>query len=237
LNVTHPPSFFKRALANVILLISQSIPAGFAAFGSSATYRRPGQLDREVPFWNRARPQIAPGKLGFWPFLAKTAKTAGTQKTANARRLSDERGNIGIQCYRPSRVTVAQPRGALADGFDFNDENLNMSALAILQPASRPPAHAWAGVRECQPSDKPPRGDTAEMRIADDKGKPLDGVYLALADVEAKELRDCLEELVKTSEKGWHAHVMDERYVRSEDSERVEREVTVYRADDDEMVF
>jgi hypothetical protein len=45
-------------------------------------------------------------------------------------------------------------------------------------------------------------GDTPEMRIADEKGNPLDCVYLALTDAEAKELRDSLQQLVTTSEKG-----------------------------------
>ncbi len=75
------------------------------------------------------------------------------------------------------------------------------------------------------------------MRITDEKGNPLDRVYLALNDAEAKELRDHLEELVKTSEKGWHAHVMDERFWSEDEGERVECEVTVYRADDEGMAF
>jgi hypothetical protein len=58
-----------------------------------------------------------------------------------------------------------------------------------------------------------------------------------LTDTEAKELRDYLNQLVTTSEKGWHAHVYDERFLSADESERVEREVTVHRADDDEMVF
>jgi hypothetical protein len=48
-----------------------------------------------------ARSYTAPGELRLWPFLAKTAQTAKTQKAANARRLSDDMGDIGIQCYRP----------------------------------------------------------------------------------------------------------------------------------------
>jgi hypothetical protein len=75
------------------------------------------------------------------------------------------------------------------------------------------------------------------MRITDERGSPLHRVYLALTDGEAKELRDYLEQLVATSEKGWHAHVYDERFLSADESERVEREVTVCRADDDEMVF
>jgi hypothetical protein len=75
------------------------------------------------------------------------------------------------------------------------------------------------------------------MRITDDNGRALHGVYLALTDPEARELRDHLEELLETREKGWHAHVMDERFYSTDEAERTECEVTVYRADDADMVF
>lgn len=58
------------------------------------------------------------------------------------------------------------------------------------------------------------------MRIADENGNPLDCVYLAPTDTEAKELRDYLNQLV-TREKGWHAHVYDERFLSADESERV----------------
>jgi hypothetical protein len=75
------------------------------------------------------------------------------------------------------------------------------------------------------------------MRITDSQKNELDGVYLALTDAEARELRDGLNELLSTRENGWHAHVMDERAWAAEESERVEREITVYRADDATAVF
>ncbi len=75
------------------------------------------------------------------------------------------------------------------------------------------------------------------MRIADEKGQLLSAVYIALTDAEAKELRDSLNALIQTTEKGWHAHVMDERPWSVDERERVEHEVTVYRADDETTVF
>jgi hypothetical protein len=66
------------------------------------------------------------------------------------------------------------------------------------------------------------------VRIADADGNPLTKVYLALTRPEAKELRDALDDLETTTESGWHVHVHDAEY---------EREVTVYRADDQEAVF
>ena len=76
----------------------------------------------------------------------------------------------------------------------------------------------------------------SSVRITDDKGNALHDVYLALTDPEARELRDHLEELLNTREKGWLAHTMDERFYSGNEVERVEREVTVYRADDTGMV-
>jgi hypothetical protein len=61
------------------------------------------------------------------------------------------------------------------------------------------------------------------MRITDSDEKPLDRVYLALTDNEARELRDALDDLLKTDEAGWHGHVSSSDY---------DREVTVYREDD-----
>jgi hypothetical protein len=75
------------------------------------------------------------------------------------------------------------------------------------------------------------------MRITDSQKNELDGVYLALTDAEARELRDGLNELLNARENGWHAHVMDERFWSADESERVEREITVYRADDTTAVF
>ena len=66
------------------------------------------------------------------------------------------------------------------------------------------------------------------MRIHEDKDKTLSEVFLALTDAEAEELRDALEDLLTTKEPGWHVHVSDTDYKLS---------VTVYRADDPEMVF
>jgi hypothetical protein len=43
--------------------------------------------------------------------------------------------------------------------------------------------------------------------------------------------------LIQTREKGWHAHVVDERSWSADERERVEHEVTVYRADDETTVF
>jgi hypothetical protein len=75
------------------------------------------------------------------------------------------------------------------------------------------------------------------MRITDSHKKELGGVYLALTDAEARELRDGLDELLSTRENGWHVHVMDERFWSADESERVEREITVYRADDTTAAF
>jgi len=61
------------------------------------------------------------------------------------------------------------------------------------------------------------------MRITDAEGKTLNSVYLALSDAEAKELSQALADLL-TAEKGWHGHISDPTY---------EREVSVYREDDD----
>jgi hypothetical protein len=68
------------------------------------------------------------------------------------------------------------------------------------------------------------------MRIADENGNQLDRVYIALTDSEAKQLRDFLEKLMV--EKSFHAHVMDDRFWNENDSDRVEQELAVYRADD-----
>ena len=57
------------------------------------------------------------------------------------------------------------------------------------------------------------------MRITDDDATPLQRVYLT------------------TDERGWHAHIGDERLWEADESRRVEQEVTIYRADDDGMVF
>jgi hypothetical protein len=62
-------------------------------------------------------------------------------------------------------------------------------------------------------------------------------VHLALTDSEARELRDGLDELLRPRENGWRVHVMDERFYGANESERVEREITVYRADDATLAF
>jgi hypothetical protein len=93
-------------------------------------------------------------------------------------------------------------------------------------------------VQQCHPTDHARLAvvgacQTSEMRITDENHNPLTRVHLALTDAEAKELRDYLDALVKTREKGWHAHVMDERFWAADERERVECEVTIYRADDE----
>jgi hypothetical protein len=65
------------------------------------------------------------------------------------------------------------------------------------------------------------------MRIADGEGKPLSSVYLALSDDEANELIDALRDLLK-AQGSWHAHVSNADY---------QREITVYREDDDSASF
>ena len=42
---------------------------------------------------------------------------------------------------------------------------------------------------------------------------------------------------MKTREKGWHIHVTDERFWSADEHERVEREVSVYRSDDETASF
>ena len=68
------------------------------------------------------------------------------------------------------------------------------------------------------------------MRIADANGNALDRVYVALTDTEAKQLHDFLEQLMV--EEAFHAHVVDDRFWSDNEAERVETELTIYRADD-----
>jgi hypothetical protein len=75
------------------------------------------------------------------------------------------------------------------------------------------------------------------VRIADEDGKPLNAVYLALTDFEARQLHDFLEQLMEPAEKGFHAHITDERFWVDSDAEQVEKEITIYRADDETAVF
>ena len=65
------------------------------------------------------------------------------------------------------------------------------------------------------------------MRITDPAGNPIDSVYLALSEDEARELIDALTDL-PGADKGWHAHVADATHTR---------EVTVYRDDDKTATF
>ncbi len=62
-----------------------------------------------------------------------------------------------------------------------------------------------------------------DMRITDSDGSQLSGVNLALTDDEARELRDALQDLIATSEAGWHVQVSNSD---------CSREITVYREDD-----
>jgi hypothetical protein len=78
--------------------------------------------------------------------------------------------------------------------------------------------------------------DNRWVRIHDDSGNKLDAVYVALTDVEAKQLISYLQDLLATREKGWHEHLIEEEMV-SEREGRIVNELTVYRADDDSMVF
>src|SRR5262249_37161139 len=74
--------------------------------------------------------------------------------------------------------------------------------------------------------------DPPRMRIVDEKGQPLSGVYIALTDREAR-TAGLPSKLIQTTESGWHAHVIDERSWSADERERVEHEVTAYRADDE----
>jgi hypothetical protein len=65
------------------------------------------------------------------------------------------------------------------------------------------------------------------VRIADDEDKSLSSVYIALSENEADELIGARRDL-RTAGKGWHAHVSDSDY---------QREVTVYREDDETAMF
>jgi hypothetical protein len=65
------------------------------------------------------------------------------------------------------------------------------------------------------------------VRITDADGNALSAVYLALTDDEARELASDLETL-QSAEKGWHAHVSDADF---------QRELTLYRADDETAIF
>jgi hypothetical protein len=73
------------------------------------------------------------------------------------------------------------------------------------------------------------------VRISDGEGNKLSTIYIGLTDAEARELRDGLNELLETTEAGWHVHIVDERFWEADATERVENEVTVYRADDETM--
>jgi hypothetical protein len=75
------------------------------------------------------------------------------------------------------------------------------------------------------------------MRISDGAGENPSAIYVALTDAEARELRDGLNELLETTEAGWHVHVMDERFWESDAGKRVENELTIYRADDESMKY
>lgn len=75
------------------------------------------------------------------------------------------------------------------------------------------------------------------MRISDGAGSTPSAIYVALTDAEARELRDGLNELLETTEVGWHVHVMDERFWEADAAKRVENELTVYRADDKSMTL
>jgi hypothetical protein len=75
------------------------------------------------------------------------------------------------------------------------------------------------------------------MRITDDAGNNPSAIYVALSDAEARELRDGLNELLGTTEAGWHVHVVDERFWEPDTTKRVENEVTIYRADDESMTY
>jgi hypothetical protein len=70
----------------------------------------------------------------------------------------------------------------------------------------------------------------------DGNGNKLDEVYVALTDVEPRQLISYLQDLVTTRENGWHEHLVEEVLV-SEREGRIVNELTVYRADDDSMVF
>ncbi len=69
------------------------------------------------------------------------------------------------------------------------------------------------------------------MRISDKNGAQLDHVNIALTDAEAKELHDALAQLM-VEKPPTHFHVMDERSWTANDAERVEKEITIYRFDD-----
>jgi hypothetical protein len=73
------------------------------------------------------------------------------------------------------------------------------------------------------------------MRITDGAGDNPSAIYVALTDAEARGLRDGLNELLETTEPGWHVHVMDERFWEPDARQRVENELTFYRADDESM--
>jgi hypothetical protein len=55
-------------------------------------------------------------------------------------------------------------------------------------------------------------GNNPRVRIADEDGKPIEKVYLALTDSEAKQLHDFLEQLMDSAGKSFHAHVVDDRF-------------------------
>jgi hypothetical protein len=75
------------------------------------------------------------------------------------------------------------------------------------------------------------------MRITDGAGNNPSAIYIALTDAEARELRDGLNELLETTEAGWHVHVMDDRSWEPDATKRVENELTMYRADDESMKY
>ena len=79
------------------------------------------------------------------------------------------------------------------------------------------------------------RWHNRRMRIHDDNGNKLDKVYVALTDIEARQLISYLQDLVETREYGWHEHLMEGAGL--DPDTMFENELTVYRADAEGMVF
>ena len=67
------------------------------------------------------------------------------------------------------------------------------------------------------------------MRIHDEHKNELSHVYLALSDQEARQLIHDLDELIKGKGAGGHWHISEEP--------EYQREITIYREDDETAVF
>jgi hypothetical protein len=148
-------------------------------------------------------------------------------------------GSLGPQPPDGETVFVAidfAPNQLVASGFEWRDQDLAVVFDATMRVCPRDDRAVVPGGKaedlllivtvNARPG---PDFEHANHR----RQRPtVESVFIALTDAETNETANHLEALVETREKGWHAHVMDERFWSADKRERVEQEVTVYPADD-----